>query len=595
VGASANFDSFIASPLEISKDAVPSFDREFPWEITKEVAPDAWNLFDGDAGTSGYTVTVTKGEPVDSNYAVSGTITINNPNSIDVAVQGVTDEVSDDIAATVDCGAEFPITIVAGGTLECTYTTALPDGSARVNTATVEASFDLGGTATADVDFTGIEPTQVVNDEVTITDTNPEFGGDQVVGDDTAFPYEVTFDCEAQEFVDGHATFAHENTATIVETEQSATASVTVDCYQLNVTKDIEASMDVDYDWGVLKTAEPTTQTIAEGGTADVTWTVTVDLTETTSGQAMISGSITIANPNPERDALLTEVTDEVAGLAATVDCGGPAPYTVPAGGTLVCTYEAVGETSGDLENIATAVQQNHAFAADGTPTETGTTEYTGSATLAEGDIAVTATDFCATVVDTELGLNEVVCADDTLPAVFEGTITYGPDGFVCGENEVMNLATVTEEDSGDSAESSATATIVVECAELAGCTPGFWKNHPDVWQDFSAEDTLSAAGFVFPASLSGFGDDTLLEALGYGGGPGAEGAARILLRAAVASLLNADHDDVNFAMTEADVIAAVNAALATEDRGAMLQLASELDDLNNTGCSIDAHGNPIV
>jgi hypothetical protein len=49
----------------------------------------------------------------------------------------------------------------------------------------------------------------------------------------------------------------------------------------------------------------------------------------------------------------------------------------------------------------------------------------------------------------------------------------------------------------------------------------------------------------------------------------------------------------VNFAMTEAEVIAAVNAALATGDRATMLELASELDRLNNSGCSIDAHGRP--
>lgn len=276
------------------------------------------------------------------------------------------------------------------------------------------------------------------------------------------------------------------------------------------------------------------------------------------------------------------------------MDCGGPAPYTVPAGGSLVCTYDATGETSGDLENTATAVQQNYDFDAEGVATESTTSSYSGSAMLAEGEIAVNATDFCATVVDTELGLNEVVCADDTLPAVFSGTLTYGPEGFVCGENQVMNVAIVTEEDSGDSAESTATSIIIVECEELGGCTPGFWKNHTDVWQDFGPDDTLSSAGFVFPASLADFGDDTLLQALNYGGGPRVEGAARILLRAAVASLLNADHDDVNFAMTEAEVIAAVNAALATEDRSTILQLASELDDLNNTGCQIDAHGNPI-
>jgi hypothetical protein len=322
-------------------------------------------------------------------------------------------------------------------------------------------------------------------------------------------------------------------------------------------------------------------------------WTVTVVFVETISGEIAVSGQITISNPNPGRDALLTEVSDEIGGLTAVVDCGGPGPYTVPADGVLVCDYQVTVEPTA-LENVATAAQQNHDFDSEGGDVEGGTTSYSGIATLEEGDIEVIATDFCANVTDVELGLDEVVCADAELPAVFSGTVTYGPDGFVCGENTVVNIATLIEEDSGDTSEATATVTIVVECEKLAGCTPGFWKNQTLVWQDFGPDDTLSSAGLVFPASLSGFGDDTLIEALNYGGGPGAEGAAKILLRAAVASLLNADHDDVNFAMTEAEVIAAVNAALASEYRATMLELASELDGLNNTGCSIDAHDNPI-
>lgn len=590
VAASTNFDTLLVSPLELNKTASPAFDREFSWEIAKEVNPDSWNLFDGDTGTSEYTVTATKGEPVDSNYAVSGVISIHNPNNIDVEVQAVTDEISDGIAATVDCGADFPLMVAAGATIECTYGADLPDASARVNTATVEASFDLGGTATADIDFSGVEPTEVVNDSITVSDTNAEFGGEQVTSETMSWQYDVVFGCEGLEFVDGQASFTHDNTATILETEQSATATVNVDCYQLNVTKDVSGTQEVAYDWSVLKTAEPETQTVSAGMSADVMWTVTVDLVESISGEIMISGQITISNPNPGRDALVNEVSDEIGGLVADVDCGGTAPYTVPAGGTLVCDYEVTGEPTA-LENTATAVQQNYAIDSEGGMVEAGTSSYSGTATLAEGDVEVTATDFCATVTDEELGLNEVVCADAALPAVFSGIITYGAETLVCGENTVTNIATLIEQDSSDTSESTASAIIIVECPDFAGCTPGFWKNHTGVWQDFGPSDTLASAGFVFPASLSGFSDDTLLEALNYGGGPGADGGARILLRAAVASLLNADHDDVNFVMTEAEVIADVNAALATEDRAAMLQLASELDSLNNTGCSIDAHG----
>jgi hypothetical protein len=54
--------------------------------------------------------------------------------------------------------------------------------------------------------------------------------------------------------------------------------------------------------------------------------------------------------------------------------------------------------------------------------------------------------------------------------------------------------------------------------------------------------------------------------------------------------VLNAAHPDVQFAFTEGDVIADVNAALASGDRDAMLALATELDNANN-GVLIDNEG----
>lgn len=593
VSASTNFDTFIATALQVSGQAAPEFTQTFPWEITKSVDPDSWNLFEGDTGTSGYTVTATKGEPTESDFAVSGSFSVFNPNTIDVQVEAIAEQLTGSSNLIVDCGVTLPTTIGAGDTLECTFTADLPDAAPRMFTAEITAGFGLGGTATANIDFTGVEPTEVVNDEVTISDTNTEFGDPAVIADDTTFEYDMTFDCEGVEFSEGHGSFTHENTATIEETGQTATANVMVDCYQLNVTKDVAGEMDVTYDWQVLKTGDPATQTINQGETADVMWTVTVDLEATIPGEVAISGQITIDNPNPDRDAILTEVSDEIGGLVATVDCGGPAPYTVPAGGMLVCDYDVTGEPTA-LENVATAVQQNYDYDALGVATESGTTEYTGAATLAEGDIVVTAIDFCVNVTDVELALNETVCADAMLPAVFSGTLTYGPEGLVCGENIVTNTATIIEQDSQETATSTATVTIVVECEAFAGCTPGFWKNHPEAWQGFDPDQTLASAGFVFPASLSDFGEVTLMEALQGGGGKGLEGGATILLRAAVASLLNADHDGVNFEMTEAEIITAVNAALATEDRDALLALASELDGLNNTGCSINGNEPPI-
>jgi hypothetical protein len=131
--------------------------------------------------------------------------------------------------------------------------------------------------------------------------------------------------------------------------------------------------------------------------------------------------------------------------------------------------------------------------------------------------------------------------------------------------------------------------------AEVAGdadaCTPGYWKNHPESWEEFSPGQTVGSA---FPGVTS---DVTLLQALQGGGGPGIEGAQRILLRAAVASLLNAANDDLEYplrrnATPEGDytfegaplILFPVIADVYTNgNRARILALANELDRINNS------------
>jgi hypothetical protein len=120
------------------------------------------------------------------------------------------------------------------------------------------------------------------------------------------------------------------------------------------------------------------------------------------------------------------------------------------------------------------------------------------------------------------------------------------------------------------------------------GCTPGYWKNHPAAWTatGYSTSQTLESV-FDVPDSL-GHDNTTLLQALSLGGGSGVKGGAQILLRAAVASLLNASNPGVSFDLTSSQVISQVNAALASGNRDTMLALATQLDTLNNQGCPLN-------
>ncbi len=101
-------------------------------------------------------------------------------------------------------------------------------------------------------------------------------------------------------------------------------------------------------------------------------------------------------------------------------------------------------------------------------------------------------------------------------------------------------------------------------------------------------------------AQLASFRTVTLIDALQGGGGPGLDGAAKILFRAAVASLLNgaalAGPPDYHF-WTPAEILngqgtrfTGVNQILAMTPltRQVMLDYAAELDYINNLGCPLN-------
>jgi hypothetical protein len=154
-------------------------------------------------------------------------------------------------------------------------------------------------------------------------------------------------------------------------------------------------------------------------------------------------------------------------------------------------------------------------------------------------------------------------------PLVNTVTVLYHPEGF---PNDITD---------------SDTHSVTVRGVE--GCTPGYWKvsQHFDSWvpTGYTTNQTLESV-FDVPDAY-GLDSKTLLQALNFKGGSTLTGAAQILLRAGVAALLNAAHPDVDYALTEAEVIAQVNAALASGDRATILALAADLDAANNANCPL--------
>jgi hypothetical protein len=462
--------------VAVSKTASTTFTRTYSWDIEKKDDA-AYAMFTGDSVDHTYEVIVTKTGFTDSDWAVSGTITIKNPAPESATITGVADTITGGISPTPDCGVTFPYMLAAGGTLTCSYSAALPDGASRTNTADVTTSGIVGGgSGSAAVTFGA--PATEVNESVNVTDTN---GDSWQFSDTGSVTYDKTFTCDADEG-------EHVNTATITETGDSDNATVTVSCYELSVTKDAATSLTRTWTWDIDKVGDQTSLTLSEGQTFIVNYDVTVSAASVDSAWA-VSGSIDVENPAPMA-ATINSVSDVVSsGIDATVDCGVAFPYSLAAGDTLTCTYTADLPNAADRTNTATATLQN---------TPGGTTSFTGSAAVSFADATVSQVDECIEVTDSQNGTLGTVCASDA-PKTFEYSREVGPYD-TCGQYEYTNVAAFTTNDSGTTGSDDHTVTINVPCQ---GCTltQGYWKTHSregpapydEGWQAIGSgeEDTL--------------------------------------------------------------------------------------------------------
>jgi hypothetical protein len=134
----------------------------------------------------------------------------------------------------------------------------------------------------------------------------------------------------------------------------------------------------------------------------------------------------------------------------------------------------------------------------------------------------------------------------------------------------------------------AATATATVVPITGDGCTPGFWRNNLLAWGP-----TGYAPGDSFPTVFDRpelmLGDPTLHQVLGLPGG-----GFFALSRHAVAALLNAAHPDIAAhpdVDTPAKIIAMWQLAIDSKDAALIEQTKNFLEQANESGCAVDAHG----
>lgn len=215
--------------LTVSKTAAGTLDRAYTWTITKSVdKTSASSLYAGVGFTFNYTVSVSHNNGVDSNWAVTGVITVNNVNNFAVQHVNITDEINDTGAScSVDNGSDA--TIPANGSLtftySCSYSAAPASLDGEQNTVTItwpdQASNPvlLAGSA---FDSVGITFTANQVDEcVAVTDSAQGTLGTVCVGDANpkAFTYSRTIPTPAS------GCQSYDNTATFTSNDTGATGS----------------------------------------------------------------------------------------------------------------------------------------------------------------------------------------------------------------------------------------------------------------------------------------------------------------------------------------------------------------------------------
>jgi hypothetical protein len=119
---------------------------------------------------------------------------------------------------------------------------------------------------------------------------------------------------------------------------------------------------------------------------------------------------------------------------------------------------------------------------------------------------------------------------------------------------------------SGDSLTVTQVVTVTVTCnnATPQGCSHGFWKNHAQVWPSAYSSDPEIGSVFTMGPAYAAISNKKFSEALAFTGGPSLVDMAGILMRDAVAAVLNASDPTINYPIgTPAGVISDVNTALA--------------------------------
>ena len=357
---------------------------------------------------------------------------------------------------------------------------------------------------------------------------------------------------------------------------------------------------DVTYDWSLVKSVTPASAEIGPNSTVTLNYTLAASRVEVGNSEAKgVSGQICVKNEGLGPTAGL-EIYDEIQSknqngtwvplqrVAVDVsgkpvlDAGEEHCYNYDIQYPLQAGVEYRNEAGPSITNWDGTSLNDRDFRVEAYALFTGPSAATGNEideTALLNDLLICPTGF--------------TCSDGPGPWTLTGsqTIQYAIQvtnvNALCGHTTVVeNTARVTAGDSGDSETDSESVTVTTpDCEEtppdFQGCTPGYWKQqqHFGSWIGYVPTGaSASKYNTVFGVNLFS-ANTTLLDALGAGGG-----GLKRFGRHSTAALLSASNDEVSYGMSAAQVILAVQNAVAS---GNMDAVADDFERRNERQCPL--------
>lgn len=585
--------------LTVSKTATPYWRQNITWTIVKTATPELSEIFVGDKTDVKYTITVSA-TPTADYYEVLGIITINNPNPAEVAVYAtISDEVLDGtvVKGFQDLTPTGPI-LIPSGVSTYPYSIELPDigVGTYINNVTVTVTSPISETHYWEEPFSFTTPTEYVDEEVDVED-EPWKG---YLGTVSYFdPLPKTF--EYTRIFGPYSVmgvYTYDNTATATGkdtlTEWTDDASVTIKVYDITVSKTAETYWEQVFEWSIGKSVVAAQLQPFINDQIEVKYTITVK--KILDSQTFnVSGTITITNNNPAKDALVyvvDKIYDDMTEVYS-LDLGGP--YTVEYGTPKTIDYEIffTPEVLKTYTNVAHINLTNYLWKLAAPKKELPyKTKFTGD------------DDFTFTTPTKIIDDSATVEEDETVPPEFSHVVwgsTHGdPPWFVtdstiivfkknitevsatpCTWFDLPNTVTLTESDTLTVYQASALVRIHV-VVPYAG-TIGYWRNHPEAWQDISPDDP-------FPWTTDRVAGYTYMQVLQTEpAGDASIQLARQYIGAKLNQIVFGVPSDIADKIAEAESFLAILPAGSNpegNDRAYAIELADILEDYNSGGIS---------